>query len=202
MWILVEVHGRLTPSEAIRMGHELEQYRPFFYEEPVPPQNVDAMVKVSEAVNIPLATGERLYTCWGFKDLLEKQAVAVVQPDVCHAGGIMELRKIAAMAEVYYVGLAPHNPYWPINTMAAIQVDTCTANFLIQEGGHADWYDSILTAPFPRQRGGYFDVPSAPGLGIELDERALESQGPRNIGAPSGYRSRFAIASRQGNHWV
>ena len=118
------------------------------------PQNVDAMVKVAEAVNIPLATGERLYTKWGFVELLEKQVVALIQPDVCHAGGISELKKIAAMAEAYYVGFQPHNPYGPINTMAAIQVDVCTTNFMIQEGGHAPWFDQVVIGEFPRQKDG------------------------------------------------
>ena len=200
--LLVEVHGRLTPAEAIRIGEQLEPYRPFFYEEPVPPQNIDAMVRVAQAINIPIATGERIYTKWGFKDLLEKQAVAVVQPDVCHAGGISELKKIAAMAETYYVGFAPHNPYGPINTMAAIHVDACTPNFLIQEGGHAPWFDSILTAPFQRQTDGYFDLPTEPGLGIVIDEAALiaNPQGTPETGG--GYRSRFTMPSRQQNHWV
>ena len=200
--LLVEVHGRLTPAEAIRIGERLEPYRPFFYEEPVPPQNVDAMVRVAQAINIPLATGERIYTKWGFKDLLEKQAVSVVQPDVCHAGGISELKKIAAMAETYYVGFAPHNPYGPINTMAAIHVDACTPNFLIQEGGHGDWYDSILTEPFKGQADGYFDLPTAPGLGIELDEDALKKNPGKATSSAGGYRSRFTMPSRQQNHWV
>ena len=200
--LLIEVHGRLTPAEAIRIGQELEQYRPFFYEEPVPPQNVDAMVRVAQAINIPLATGERIYTKWGFKDLLEKQAVSVVQPDVCHAGGISELKKIAAMAEIYYVGFAPHNPYGPINTLAALHVDACTPNFLIQEGGHAEWYDSILMGAFPRQTDGYFDLPSGVGIGVELDEEVLLKYPEGETENRGGYRSRFTIPSRQQNHWV
>ncbi len=200
--LLVEVHGRLTPAEAIRVGQQLEPYRPFFFEEPVPPQNVDAMVRVAQAINIPLATGERIYTKWGFKDLLEKQAVSVVQPDVCHAGGISELKKIAAMAETYYVGFAPHNPYGPVNTLAALHVDACTPNFLIQEGGHADWYDAILTEPFARQTDGYFDLPAAPGVGIELDEAALRRYPAGDTETRGGYRSRYTIPSRQQNHWV
>ena len=159
--LLIEVHGRLTPDEAIRIGEALTEFRPFWYEEPIPPQNVDAMVRVSQALNIPLATGERLYTKWEFKDLIEKQAVAVVQPDSCQAGGILELKKIAAMAETYYIGFAPHNPYGPINTMASLHVVAGTPNFLIQEGGHAD-YDALLTKPFPRQKDGYLGAPGGP----------------------------------------
>ncbi len=200
--LLIEVHGRLSPSEAIRFGDAMEQYRPFFYEEPVPPQNIDAMHKVAQAINIPLATGERIYTKWGFKDLLEKQVVAVVQPDIGHAGGISELKKIAAMAETYFVGIAPHNPYGPINTMAAIHLDACTPNFLIQEGGHADWYDAVLTAPFPGQRDGYFDLPTAPGLGIEVDEQALLRQPAQPIDVTNDYRHQYVFPSRQGSHWI
>ena len=200
--LLVEVHGRLTPAEAIRIGQALEEFRPFFFEEPVPPQNIDAMARVASAINIPLATGERLYTKWGFRDLLEKQVVAVVQPDVCHAGGILELKKIAAMAETYYVGFAPHNPYGPINTMAAIQVDACTPNFLIQEGGHGVWYDAVLKEPMTPQREGYFDVPTAPGLGLDLDEAALEKYPGQRIDVPGGYVSHYTHESRQQSRWV
>ncbi|MAF53388.1 MAG: galactonate dehydratase [SAR202 cluster bacterium] len=200
--LLIEVHGRLTPAEAIRVGEALEPYRPYFYEEPIPPQNVDAMLKVAQAINIPLATGERIYTKWGFKDLLEKQVVSVVQPDVCHAGGISELKKIAAMAEVYYVGFAPHNPYGPVNTMAAIHVDACTPNFLIQEGGHAPWYDSVLTEPFPAQEGGYFNLPTKPGIGLALDEDALKEHPAGRVNLPGGYRGGYQTESRQQSHWV
>ncbi len=201
--LMVEVHGRLTPSEAIRIGEALEEYRPFWYEEPIPPENIDAMAKVAAAINIPLATGERLHTKWGFRDLLEKQVVAVVQPDPCQAGGISELKKIAAMAEAYYVGFAPHNPYGPINTMAALHIDATTPNFLVQEGGHGTWYETILKGSFPYQKDGYFDLPKGSGLGIEIDEEALLKYPYQKIDQPqTGYRSRFKIASRQQNHWV
>ena len=200
--LLIEVHGRLTPSEAIRFGNAMEQYRPFFYEEPVPPQNVDAMLKVAQAINVPLATGERIYTKWGFKELLEKQVVSVVQPDIGHAGGLSELKKIAAMAETYYVGIAPHNPYGPINTMAALHLDACTPNFLIQEGGSADWYDDILTGHFPTQSGGYFDLPKGPGLGIAIDEDKLLSMPAKPIDVSGDYRHQYVYPSRQGHHWI
>ena len=192
--LMVEVHGRLTPSEAIRVGQFLEEYRPFFYEEPVPPQNVDAMVKVASALNIPLATGERLYSKWGFRELLEKDVVAVIQPDVGHAGGILELKKIAAMAEVYYVGFAPHNPYGPLNSIAAIQVDVCTPNFLIQEGGYKPWFDELLKEAYPcRQTDGYCPIPEKPGLGIELDVKALKK---------FPYRSDLKLMSYKGREWI
>ncbi len=200
--LLVEVHGRLSPSSAIRIGNALEEFRPYVYEEPVPPQNVDAMVKVAEAVNIPLATGERLYTKWGFVELLEKQVVALIQPDVCHAGGISELKKIAAMAEAYYVGFQPHNPYGPINTMAALQVDVCTTNFMIQEGGHAPWFDQVVIGEFPRQKEGYFDIPTAPGIGIEMDEEALRANPPVVRREAEGYSRNATWKSKQDTEWV
>ena len=199
--LMVEVHGRLTLAEAVRMGRALEEFRPFFYEEPVPPQNVDVMARLATAVSIPLATGERQFTKWEFRELIEKQAVAVVQPDVSQAGGILELKKIAAMAEIYHIGMAPHNPYGPINTIAALHVDACTPNFLIQEGGHSD-YDALLTAPFPKQQGGYFDLPKGPGLGIELDEAALVRHAPQGGLTPMGYNTRYVYPSRQGNRWI
>ena len=200
--LLVEVHGRLAPAAAIRIGNALEEFRPFVFEEPVPPQNVDAMAKVAEAVNIPLATGERLYTKWGFVELLEKQVVAMIQPDVCHAGGISELKKIAAMAEAYYVGIQPHNPYGPINTMAALQVDVCTPNFMIQEGGHAPWFDQVVLGEFPRQKDGYFDVPTAPGIGVEMNEEVLRANPPVEPRTPEGYIRGAPWQSKQENQWV
>ncbi|MFB3093989.1 MAG: mandelate racemase/muconate lactonizing enzyme family protein, partial [Dehalococcoidia bacterium] len=122
--LLVEVHGRLSPFDAIRVGNRLEEYRPFMYEEPVPPQNLEALRKVAESVSIPLATGERLMTKWDFAEFLPLQAVALIQPDIIQAGGILELKKIAAMAEAWYVGIQPHNPYGPLCTIASLHLDT------------------------------------------------------------------------------
>ena len=200
--LLIEVHGRLTPSEAIRLGKQLEQYRPFWYEEPVPPENVDAMARVTANVNIPIATGERIYTKWGFRDLFEKQVIDMAQPDICHAGGILELKKIAAMAETYYVGYCPHNPYGPVNTMAALHVDATCPNFLIQEGGHAPWYRHVVKGEFHYQKDGYFDLPAGVGLGIEMDEEALLKYPAGPIETPSGYMGRYSFASRQQNTWI
>ena len=198
--LMVEAHGRLTPDEAIRVGDALQEFRPFWFEEPIPPQNVDAMVRVSRALKIPLATGERLYTKWEFKDLIEKQAVAVVQPDSCQAGGILELKKIAAMAETYYIGFAPHNPYGPINTAAALHVVASTPNFIIQEGGHAA-YDELLTEPFPKQKDGYLGLPRGPGHGVELVEEALVKFASDGM-VPMDYNARAQFPSRQQAYWI
>jgi galactonate dehydratase len=172
--LLIEVHGRLSPANAIRIGHRLAEFKPYWYEEPVPPENVDSTALVARSIPFPVATGERLFTKWGFKDLLEKQGAAIIQPDICHDGGILETRKIAAMAEVYYVGVAPHNPNGPLSTAACLQVDACTPNFLIQEYVVSDEEirSAIQTNPLPVVDG-YFTIPERPGLGVDIDEAAL-----------------------------
>ena len=201
--LLVEVHGRLAPSAAIRVGLAIEEYRPYVFEEPVPPQNIDAMKRVADAINVPLATGERLYTKWGFTDLLEQQVVAMIQPDIGHAGGILELKKIAAMAEAYYVGFQPHNPYGPVNSIAALQVDACTPNFMIQEGGHGSWFDMVVVGgEFPKQKDGFFDLPTAPGIGIEIDESVLRANPPIAQVTPEGYSRAAYWTSMQQTEWA
>ena len=168
--LIVEVHGRLSTSDAIRLGLAFEEYRPFMYEEPVPPENLEALKKVSDSINIPIATGERLYTKWDYAELFPLQAVALIQPDIVQAGGMMELKKIAAMAEAHYVGFQPHNPYGPICTVASLHLDACTPNFLIQEGGLDSWYQDAVIGDFPRQKNGYLPLPEGTGLGIAIDE--------------------------------
>ena len=171
--LLVEVHGRLSPSDAIRVGNRLEEFRPFFYEEPVPPQNLDALKKVSDHVNIPIATGERLLTKFDFAELFPLHAVDLIQPDIVQAGGILELKKIAAMAEAHYVGIQPHNCYGPFATIASLHLDACTPNFLIQEGGIHAWYQDATVGDFPVQKDGYFSLPPGPGLGVAMSEEWL-----------------------------
>ena len=169
--LLIEAHGKLNVNNAIRAGRMLEELDPYWLEEPVDPENVDAMAKVAAEINIPIATGERLYTKFGFRELLTRQAADIIQPDVCHTGGILETTKIAALAEAYYVPVAPHNPFGPINTAAAIQVDTCTPNFLIQEMiiRHLPVYRNMLTEPL-ELHDGYLEIPTRPGIGFELNE--------------------------------
>jgi len=168
--LAVDFHGRVSPAMAIRLCKELEDCSLLFVEEPVLPENVDALVAVARSTTIPLATGERLYTRWGFREVLEKQAARVLQPDLCHAGGIGEVRKIAAMAEVYYAAIAPHNPLGPISLAAGLHVDACIPNFLCQE--QVSLGEGYLTQPYVL-RDGYIDVPTAPGLGIQLDDDAV-----------------------------
>ena len=154
---------------SIRMAKALEPYEPMFIEEPVLPENVDALVTVARSTSIPIATGERLFTKWGFREVLEKQAAAILQPDLSHAGGILEVRKIAAMAECYYVGMAPA-ALGPVSLAACLQLDACIPNFLAQE--HITLGVGYLKEPF-RPVDGMLPLPKGPGLGIELDEAAL-----------------------------
>jgi galactonate dehydratase len=128
-----DFHGKMTPALAVEICHELKGMRPMFVEEPVPQENVDALKEVSSKVPFPIATGERLLTRWGFREIFEKQAVAYIQPDTSHAGGISELVKIANMAEVYYMHIMPHCAIGPIAFTASLHVDAVVPNFLIQE---------------------------------------------------------------------
>lgn len=171
--IAVDLHGRFSPAMAIRIAKILEPYGIMFLEEPCLPENVDTMVTVARSTSIPIATGERLFTRWGFREVLEKQAAAVLQPDLCHCGGILEAKKIAAMAEVYYAAVAPHNPLGPISLAAGLQLDACIPNFLCQE--QVSLGEGYIKEPF-QVKDGYIDLPAKPGLGIELDEEALQDK--------------------------
>lgn len=199
--LLVEVHGRLAPADAIRIGNAMAEYRPFVYEEPVPPTNLDAMQRVAEAVSIPLATGERLYTKWEFTDLLSRQIVKMIQPDIVQGGGILELKKIAAMAEAHYVGFQPHNPYGPLCTIASLHLDACTPNFMIQEGGISPWFQDACTGDFPVQKDGFLPIPPGPGLGVAMNEAWLKANPWRNDA--NIWRPRpGTVASLQDTKWV
>ena len=172
--ILIGTHGQSTTSGAIRFARRIEQYDPLWFEEPVPPENRDEMARVAQATTIPVATGERLATKFEFRELLEKQAAAILQMALGRVGGILEARKIAGMAEAHYAQIAPHLYCGPVEAAANIQVDTCSPNFLIQEsigrfdGFHAD----ILKTPI-RWENGYIIPPTAPGLGVELNEEVV-----------------------------
>lgn len=177
--LMIECHGRFNMWSAIRMAHKLEPFDPFFYEEPIPPDNIDAMAEVQRSINLPVATGERLYTRWEFRPLLEKQAARIIQPDICHAGGILELKKIAAMAEAYYVSVQPHNSNGPIGTIASLHVDASIPNCIIQEFfyPYLDHYNEILTEPI-EYVDGYLKIPDRPGLGTDINEEAILKRPP------------------------
>ena len=170
-----DFHGKMTPGLAIEICHELEGMRPMFVEEPVPQENVDALKLVSDHVSFPIATGERLLTRWGFREVLEKQAVALIQPDASHVGGITELKKVANMAEVYYVHIMPHCAIGPVAFSACMQVDAAVPNFLIQEQIDQCLGDGLLRQDW-QVRDGYIELPTKPGLGFEIDEQAVEQE--------------------------
>ncbi|MBI3456554.1 MAG: galactonate dehydratase [Candidatus Rokubacteria bacterium] len=171
--LCIEVHGRLSPAWAIEMARRLKPFDPYFYEEPVPVEDVEALVKVARAIEIPVATGERLCTKFAFQELLRRQAADIIQPDLCHAGGLTEVKKIAALAEAAYVQVAPHNASGPIGTAAAVHLDAAIPNFLIQEFfvTQAPWIEEVVEGG-PRVANGEIVVPDRPGLGVELHEPA------------------------------
>lgn len=170
--IAIDFHGRVSPAQSIRLAKALEPMHPLFIEEPCLPENVDALVQVARSTTIPIATGERLFTRFGFREVLEKGGAAVLQPDLSHAGGISEVRRIAAMAETYYCSIAPHCPLGPIALAACLQIDACTPNFLCQE--QVTMGEGHLVTPF-KHSAGHIEVPKGPGLGIEVDEAAIEA---------------------------
>ena len=169
----IDFHGRIHAGMANRLIDAFEPYYPMFIEEPLLPENVDMMAYVAAKTSVPIATGERLFTKFAFREVLEKHAATVLQPDICHCGGIFEAKKIAAMAEAYHCSVAPHNPLGPISLAACIQADACIPNFLIQEHpGMADGRDrgvGYLKEPI-LIKDSYVELTDKPGLGIEVDE--------------------------------
>ena len=171
--ILVDCHGRHSLANAIEFCRVLAPYKPYFVEEPVPPENVDVLAEVRKASPVPIATGERLVTRYQFREIFEKLACHVIQPDLCHCGGLWEAKKIAAMAEVYSMGVAPHNPLGPVANAAALHFDLSTPNFLIQEDMLTDvpWRWEVVQHALVTENG-YWLPPEVPGLGIEVNESA------------------------------
>ena len=171
--LAIDFHGAISPATAKLLIKGLEPYQPMFVEEPCQAQNHDVMAEIARGTHLPIATGERVFTKWGFREVLEKRAATILQPDLCHAGGITEVRLIAGMAEAYYAAIAPHNPLGPISLAAGVQLAASIPNFLCQE--QVSLGEGYLKKPFT-VRDGYLDLPTGPGLGIELDEDALASK--------------------------
>jgi len=178
--IAIDVHGRVHKSMAKTLVKELEPIRPLFFEEPILPEHLDFLPELSRHTSIPLATGERLYGRWGYKQLISQGTVDIVQPDLSHAGGIWESRKIAAMAEAYDMGVAPHCPLGPIALASSMQLDACTPNFVIQEmslpieySKNGNLIDYVKNKDVFNVTDGYLNLPKLPGLGIEIDEEAV-----------------------------
>jgi galactonate dehydratase len=178
--ILIEVHRRLAPYEAIRVAHRLEEYRPFWYEEPVDVEDMDGLAEVRRRIGIPVVTGEALYSKNQFASVFARRAADILNPDVCNCGGILALKEIAAMAEPHHVAVAPHN--YNSTTMglaSTVQVSAAISNFLITEYfvNFEERGREIATTSF-RVRDGWIQLPTTPGLGIELDEAALRRHPP------------------------
>ena len=174
--LCIEIHRRLTPAEAIVLARGIEKYHPFFYEDPILPDNFDAMALVAENIHIPIATGERLHTIYEFEMLLRRGAVQYVRPDVCMCGGITGAKKIAALAEANHVGVVPHNPLSPVSTAACTQIAACIPNFALQElpEGEDKPPKSEIVDSALRVEGGFIVIPDSPGIGIALAEDAAE----------------------------
>ena len=168
-----DFHGKMTPALAIEICHEIKGMRPLFVEEPVPQENVDALKQVSDNVPFPIATGERLLSRWEFREVFEKQAVAFIQPDGSHAGGITELKKIANIAEVYYIHVLPHCAIGPVAFTACMHVDAVIPNFLAQEQIDQGLGEGMFKDPW-QVVDGHIELPTKPGLGFEMDEQAVE----------------------------
>jgi galactonate dehydratase len=168
--IAIDFHGAISPATAKLLIKAYEPYQPMFIEEPCQAQNHDVMADIARGTFLPIATGERVFTKWGFREVLEKKAATVLQPDMCHAGGITEVRLIAGMAEAYYADIAPHNPLGPISLAAGVQMSASIPNFLCQE--QVSLGEGYIKEPF-RVREGFLELPKGPGLGIELDENAM-----------------------------
>ena len=164
-----DFHGKMTPALAVEICHEIKGMRPMFVEEPVPQENVDALKLVADKVPFPIATGERLLTRWDFREVFEKHAAAYIQPDASHVGGVSELKKVANMAEVYYMHVLPHCAIGPVAFAACLQVDAAIPNFLAQEQVDACLGNGLLEENFV-VRGGHVALPTRPGLGFTINE--------------------------------
>jgi galactonate dehydratase len=176
MDVMVDLHGRTTAAMAIQYGEVMRPYRPWFLEEPCQPEHPGAIAEVARGLpGIPIAAGERLLHRTEFLPLLQQHAIAVAQPDVCHAGGVSELRRIAALCETFDVPVAPHNPLGPVATMVNVHLAFATPNFLVQEVMRADvpWRDDVVQG-VPEIIAGHIELPTEPGIGVDIDERVAD----------------------------
>jgi galactonate dehydratase len=182
--IAIDFHGSIPPATSKLLIRGLEPYQPMFIEEPCQAQNHDVMAEIARGTYLPIACGERVFTKWGFREVLEKRAATVLQPDLCHAGGITEVRLIAGMAEAYYAMIAPHNPLGPISLAAGVQISASIPNFLCQE--QVSLGEGYLKKPFTVHNG-YLDLPTGPGLGVELDDNLMADKLNHDWRNPEAY---------------
>lgn len=171
--LLIEGHGRFNVPTGIKIAKELEQFKPMWFEEPTPPDNVEALKAVRDKSPVAISAGERLYTLRGFHELFRLRAADYIQPDISHTGGLMELKKIAAAADSHYIAFAPHNPSGPVANAASLQLAACCPNFSILEIMYSDvtWRKDVVNEEL-YYKDGRITIPDKPGLGIEIDEAA------------------------------
>ena len=175
--LALECHARYDVETAIQLCHLVEPFRLIWVEEPIPSDDVDAMVRVRNATRVPIAAGENIYSRYGFRPFLEKEALSVIQPDVSKTGGLLETRKIAAMAEVYSIPMAPHGVASPLGTMAAAHVAAATPNLMLLEFTHyVDQAYTSLTEPVSLDSDGYLEVRNRPGIGVELNDDVMKER--------------------------
>lgn len=182
--LLIECHGRFNPYTAIEISRQLKQFKPLLMEEPCPPDNIDAIAHVREKSTIPISAGERVYTIYEFNELFEKNAVDIAQPDIFHTGGIMESKKIAAMAEAKHIPVSFHNPSGPISNAAILQLAATVPNFLIHEIMITDGaFRKSVTNESVVFEDGYIIINDKPGLGVEINESEVGKlpYKPRNL---------------------
>ena len=185
--VMIDAVNRLTPAEAIGVGRALEPYGLYFFEDPIEPENMDIWGHVAASVPMPIATGERLYTLYQFRDLLRERGAAYVRPDIALAGGITNCKKIATLAEAHYVGTVPHSPMSCVFTAACVQLDAAIQLVPVQEYVGDEFEKpkvDLVKEPLQFERG-YLWVPTAPGLGIELNEEAFEHYPPTRVDRPA-----------------
>ena len=189
--LILECHRSMDPCEAVAFAKGVEEYRPLFLEDPIPPDSPEAMADVALRTNIPVATGERFINIQEFETIFQKKAAKYVRPDVCALGGLTPSKKVAAMAEANYAKIVPHNPLGPVSTAACLQLDAAIPNFAIQEfpsfyhqGNEAEMIKEPL-----REEGGYILIPDSPGIGIELADDISEKFPPkqRSISAQTAF---------------
>ncbi|HEV8060551.1 MAG TPA: mandelate racemase/muconate lactonizing enzyme family protein [Gemmataceae bacterium] len=178
--LLIEMHGRFSPATAIRISHDLEPFDPTWVEEPVPPDNLKALAKAAQHIRIPVATGERLHHKQEYRELFELEACDIIQPDITECCGLLEVKKIAAMADMHYITVAPHNVGGPVSTVTALHLAACTTNFKIQEhfNDFTEPHTRECATGCPKVVDGYFSLPSGPGLGITLNEDVIRAHPP------------------------
>jgi galactonate dehydratase len=187
--IAVDAHGRCTTAMAIDFCTRVEEFSLLFVEEPTQLEDLGELALLREKTKTHLATGERSFTKYGFADFCSRHLVDYIQPDVCHAGGILELKKIGALAETYRVNLAPHNPQSRVSTMASLHVDATTPSAAIQEStlSRTPWIDDLFEGNGPTITGGYAELPMRPGLGVALNEK-VAAQHPYKPANRAEYR--------------